>query len=85
MNLIAEERLSKMFEVNKTIEELKQNMKDAGCTTGEINRFIPIWQSGNKSESIKLLSKQRKVLLQSIHKDQAELEFLEGLLTAARK
>ena len=69
-----------MFENYQTIEEVKQNMEDAGYTGEEIDAFIPIWQSGNKSESMRLLSKQRKVLLQSIHKKQAELECLESLL-----
>ena len=73
-----------MFENNQIIEEVKQNMKDAGYTKEEIDAFIPIWQSGNKPESMRLLSKQRKVLLQSIHKKQAELECLEGLLTTVR-
>ena len=73
-----------MFENYQTIEEVIQNMKDAGYTREEIDAFIPIWQSGNKSESMRLLSKQRKLLLVSIHKNQAELEHLEGLLTAAR-
>ncbi len=74
-----------MFETNQTIEEVKQNMKDAGYTKKEIDAFIPVWLSGNKEESMRLLSKQRKVLLVSIHKKQAELERLEGLLTAARR
>ena len=73
-----------MFENYQTIEEVKQNMKDAGYTREEIDAFIPIWQSGNKLESMRFLSKQRKVLLQSIHKNQAELECLEGLLTTVR-
>ena len=73
-----------MFENYQTIEEVIQNMKDAGYTREEIDAFIPIWQSGNKSESMRLLSKQREVLLVSIHKKQAELERLEGLLTAAQ-
>ena len=73
-----------MFENYQTIEEVIQNMEDAGYTREEIDAFIPVWQSGNKSESMRLLSKQRKLLLVSIHKKQAELEHLEGLLTAAR-
>lgn len=73
-----------MFENYQTIEEAKQNMEDAGYTKKEIDAFIPVWQSGNKAESMRLLSKQRKVLLVSIHKKQAELERLESLLTAAR-
>ena len=71
-----------MFESYQTIEEVKRNMEDAGYTTEEIDTFLPIWESGNKSESIRLLSKQRKILLQSIHKDQADLEFLEGMIKA---
>lgn len=73
-----------MFENEQTIKEVEQNMEDAGCTREEIDAFIPVWQSGNKAESMRLLSKQRKVLLVSIHKKQAELERLEGLLTAVR-
>ena len=73
-----------MFENDQTIEELKQNMKDAGYTKEEIDAFIPIWQSKNKAESVRLLSKQRKVLLANIHKKQAELERIESLLNAAR-
>ena len=73
-----------MFENYQTIEEVIQNMEDAGYTKKEIDAFIPVWQSKDKAESMRLLSKQRKVLLVSIHKKQAELERLEGLLTAAR-
>ena len=71
-----------MFENEQTIEEIKQNMEDAGYAREEIDAFLPIWESGNKSEGIKLLSKQRKILLQRIHKDQADLEFLEGIIKA---
>ena len=60
-----------MFENKQTIEEIKQNMKDAGYTKKEIDAFIPVWLSGNKAESMRLLSKQRKVLLVSIHKKHA--------------
>ena len=63
-----------MFENYQTIEDTRE----------ENDAFIPIWQSGNKLESMRFLSKQRKVLLQSIHKNQAELECLEGLLTTVR-
>ncbi len=73
-----------MFEEYQTLEEIKQNMKDAGYTSEEIDTFIPIWQSGNKTESMRFLSKQRKALLVNIHKKQAELERLEGLITTAR-
>lgn len=73
-----------MPEPYQTIEELEQNMKDAGYTREEMDLFIPIWQSGNKAESLRLLSKQRKSLLQSIHKNQADLEYLESLLASVR-
>ena len=73
-----------MFENNQIIEEVKQNMKDAGYTKEEIDAFIPVWQSGNKAESMKLLSKQRKLLLQSIHRNQEDIECLEGLLATVR-
>lgn len=69
-----------MFENYQTIEEVKQNMKDAGYTKEEIDAFIPVWQSGNKAESMKLLSEQRKVLLQSIHRNQADIECLESII-----
>lgn len=69
-----------MFENDQTIEEVKQNMKDAGYTKEEIDAFIPVWQSGNKAESMKLLSEQRKVLLQSIHKNRADIECLESII-----
>lgn len=69
-----------MFENDQTIEEVKQNMKDAGYTKEEIDVFIPVWQSGNKAESMRLLSKQRKVLLQSIHRNQADIECLESII-----
>ena len=71
-----------MLENYQTIEEVKRNMEDAGYKAEDIDAFLPIWESGNKSESIRLLSKQRKILLQSIHKDQADLEFLEGMIKA---
>ena len=41
-----------MFENYQTIEEVKQNMEDAGYTGEEIDAFLPIWQSGNKAESL---------------------------------
>ncbi len=73
-----------MLENEQMIKDVEQNMEDAGYTREEIEAFIPVWQSGNKKESMRLLSKQRKVLLVSIHKKQAELERLEDLLTTAR-
>ena len=41
-----------MFENYQTIEEVKQNMVDAGYIKKEIDAFIPVWQSGNKAESM---------------------------------
>ena len=74
-----------MLENDQTIEEIKQNMEDAGCASEEIDAFISIWKSGNKSESMRMLSKQRKALLRSIHTNQADLEHMESLLAAIRR
>ena len=73
-----------MFGRYRSIEEVKQNMEDAGCTKAEIDTFIAAWQSGDLAESMGLLAKKRKRLLQNIHNAQADLYFLESLIADGR-
>lgn len=69
-----------MFGGYQSMEELVQNLTDAGCDKDTIAGVLSCLQSGNKAESLAQLEKQRSNLLSNIHNEQASIEYLDRLL-----
>ena len=56
------------------------NLEDAGCKECDIECFLNEFSKGNKEESLKVLMKHRKALLDSIHADQKRIDCLDYLI-----
>lgn len=69
-----------MFEGYQTAEELIQNLIDAGCREEMIETLLSCLLGGNKEEGLSRLAQRRAELLDDIHKEQAYIAFLDGLL-----
>ena len=52
---------------NTTLQEIIQNLKDAGCDRETAERFITLEGTGDTQEQLKLLSIHRKRILDRIH------------------
>lgn len=61
------------------IGALEQNLRDAGCSDEFVVTFMRIWQTGTKQDQLRLLSRQRRVLLDSVHAAQKRLDCLDYL------
>lgn len=64
---------------------ITQNLKDAGCEAGLIERFLHLHEEGETAEGFRLLSKQRKSLLDTIHAEQKKLDNLDYLIFILKK
>lgn len=70
---------------NETVESIIQNLKDAGCDSETIEKFMAALQKGKEVNSLKLLAEHRKKLLESLHKDQKCIDCLDYLVYQMKK
>ena len=61
-------------------EEVAQNLKDAGCSTDEIQDFMEYYDTENVREQLLLLERQRKQLLNEVHKEERHISCLDYLV-----
>jgi hypothetical protein len=61
-------------------EAIRQNLKDAGCTSDVIEYFMQNYEQDIIPEQIKILSGQRGHLLDDVHASQRKLDCLDYLL-----
>lgn len=61
------------------IEAVKQNLRDAGCSDEFVVTFMQVWGTGTLQEQLQLRSRQRCVLLDSVHAAQKKLDCLDYL------
>ena len=57
-----------------------QNLKDAGCEDGFIDRFILALENNQNKEAFLLLREWRNSLLDEIHNNQHKLDCLDYLI-----
>lgn len=57
-----------------------QNLKDAGCSQEMIDCCIACLDTGRKKELLERLEKQRKGILDKIHKGQKQIDCLDYLV-----
>lgn len=70
---------------NESVESIIQNLKDAGCDSQTIEKFMADLQKGKEVNSLKLLAEHRKKLLESLHKDQKCIDCLDYLVYQMKK
>lgn len=66
------------------IENIKQNLVDAGCDRDFINRFMTMDFDKQKNEALTMLARQRKNLLDSIHTNERKIYCLDFLVNKIR-
>ena len=74
-----------MFTGYQSIEELTQNLIDAGCGEELISCLVSCLSGGNKEEGLCRLGERRAELLSDIHKEQSDIEYLDSLLANLRE
>ena len=74
-----------MFTGYQSIEELTQNLIDAGCSKEMIAGLSSCLLDGNKEEGLSRLEERRAELLNDIHKGQSCIEYLDELLMSLRE
>ena len=70
---------------NTTLQEIIQNLKDAGCDRETAERFITLEGTGDTQEQLKLLSIHRKWLLDRIHSEEKRIDCLDYLVYQLQK
>lgn len=70
---------------HKQDNALIQNLHDAGCSQQLIEEFMRSRQEKNMFYQIRILVKQRNLLLEALHKDQNKLDCLDYLLFQLKK
>lgn len=66
-------------------EALIQNLQDAGCNQKIIDEFLDLLDKKQIYEIYILLSKYRSSLLESLHKNQKEIDILDYLIMDLKK
>ena len=61
-------------------QELLQNLKDAGCSPEERERFLVLEGTGNISGQLALLSLRRRKLLERVHQEEKRITCLDYLV-----
>lgn len=64
---------------------LYQNLVDAGCGRETAERCILLFQNGEMSELLRLLSCHRRALLDAVHRNQKRLDCLDYLVYQTEK
>lgn len=66
-------------------ETLIQNLQDAGCNQKIIDEFLDLRDKKQTDKIFILLSKYRTSLLESLHKNQKEIDILDYLIVDLKK
>ena len=74
-----------MFTGYQNTGELTQNLIDAGCSEELIAGLLSCLFKGNREGCLCLLEKRRAEILRGIHKEQSDIEYLDGLLGGLRE
>lgn len=66
-------------------ESVIQNLKDAGCDSEMMERFLALDQTGQTQEQLKLLSMHRRRLLDKVHAEERRIDCLDYLVYQMKK
>ena len=56
------------------VEAVEQNLRDAGCSDDFIVTFMHAWEVDTPAEQLRLLSRQRRSLLDALHAEEKKLD-----------
>lgn len=68
-----------------TAQALLDNLKDAGCDTEFVDRFLVLELSGQYQEQLNLLSAHRRHLLDCLHQEERRIDCLDYLVYQIEK
>lgn len=68
------------MENTPSVQELIQNLKDAGCDCKTVEKFLLLEEHKNTQGQMKLLSMQREVLLKKVHQQEKKICCLDYLV-----
>ena len=66
-------------------ESIIQNLRDAGCDETTITSFLRCMKDGKEPESLRLLKKQRRLLLDAVHREEKKINCLDYLVYQMQK
>lgn len=62
-----------------------QNLKDAGCDEDTVNEFMELAKTRKKLSQLKLLERHRIILLETVHKNEKQIDCLDYLVYQMKK
>ncbi len=62
-----------------------QNLRDAGCDEKAIAAYLDCIMNGRETESLRLLKKQRSLLLDAVHREERKIDCLDYLMYQMQK
>lgn len=62
-----------------SVQAVIQNLEDAGCDPETVEEFLALDVEGKTGEQLKLLARQRKRLLDRVHKEEKHIDCLDYL------
>lgn len=68
-----------------TIEQITENLQAAGCSEECIQEFLAQYECGCQSKCDRLLSRQRRELLENLHQEQRKIDCLDYLVYQMKK
>ena len=66
-------------------EAIIQNLRDAGCDDETIAAFMGCVREEREAESLRLLKKQRSLLLDAVHREEKKIDCLDYLVYRMQK
>ena len=69
-----------MDSYTQTERLLIRNLKDAGCSEADTQRFLKLGQGGRRRDQLRLLATHRASLLDQLHVSQRQIDCLDYLI-----
>lgn len=60
-------------------DKVVRNLRDAGCESEDIQRFVQFLEAGRRREALYLLKKHRQILLDRCHAEERRIDCLDYL------
>ena len=74
-----------MPEASDTQGILRQNLIDAGCDQELVQRCVALTQGERTAEVLRILSRHRRTLLDTVHQGEKQIDCLDFLLYRIRE
>ena len=64
---------------NASVQAVIHNLQDAGCDPETVEEFLALDGEGKTGEQLKLLARQRRQLLDRVHREEKRIDCLDYL------